>query len=138
MALSSIRLTTSDRHRLYVLVSAADRAGALDRAHALDLAEEIRAAEVVAPTDAPPDLITMRTTFRLTDLDSGEVGVYTLAYPHEADITQGKVSVLAPLGTAVLGQRVGDTVELTVPGPVRRARIEEILFQPEASGRYDL
>lgn len=138
MALRSIRLTTSDRHRLFVLVSAAHRRGALDRARALDLVGEIREAEVVAPTEAPPDLITMRTTFRLTDLDSGEDGVYTLVYPDEEDPSEGRLSVLAPLGAAVLGHRVGDTVEPVVPDAVRRGRLAAILFQPEACGRYDL
>jgi regulator of nucleoside diphosphate kinase len=138
MAQRSIRLTTSDRHRLFVLVSAAHRRGALDRARALDLVGEIREAEVVAPTEAPPDLITMRTTFRLTDLDSGEDGVYTLVYPDEEDPSEGKLSVLAPLGAAVLGQRVGATVEPLVPDAVRRGRLDEILFQPEAAGCYEL
>jgi hypothetical protein len=107
MAQRLIRLTTSDRHRLFVLISAAHRRGALDRARARDLEGEIRKAEVVTPPEAPPDLITMRTTFRLTDLDSGDDSVYTLVYPHEADLAEGRLSVLAPLGTAVLGQRVG-------------------------------
>jgi len=138
MALSSIRLTTSDRHRLYLVLSSAERGGALDRAHALDLEDEIRAAEVLAPTEVPPDLITMRTTFRLTDVESGEALVYTIVYPQEADLAQGKISVLSPLGTAVLGQRVGDTVEFSVPDGVRRIHVDEILFQPEAAGRYDL
>jgi regulator of nucleoside diphosphate kinase len=138
MSLASIRLTTSDRHRLFVLVSTAQRRSSLDRARALGLEGDIRGAEVVAPTEAPPDLVTMRTTFRLTDLDSGENGVYTLVYPHEEDPSEGKVSVLAPLGSAVLGHRVGDTVEPPVPDPLRRGRLDEILFQPEAAGCYDL
>jgi regulator of nucleoside diphosphate kinase len=138
MVLRSIHLTTSDRHRLFVLISAAQCRGALDRARVHDLEGEIREAEVVAPTEVPPDLVTMRTTFRLTDLDSGEDGVYTLVYPEEADSAGSRVSVLAPLGTAVLGRRVGDTVEPAVPDPLRRGRLDEILFQPEAAGRYDL
>jgi len=138
MSLASIRLTTSDRHRLFVLVSAARRRSALDRARVLGLEGDLLGAEVVAPTEAPPDLVTMRTTFRLTDLDSGEDGIFTLVYPDEEDPGEGRVSVLAPLGIAVLGHRVGDTVEPAVPDPVRRGRLAEILFQPEACGRYEL
>lgn len=138
MSLGSIRLTTSDRHRLFVLVSAAQRRSALDRARARGLEGDIRGAEVVAPTEAPPDLVTMRTTFRITDLDSGEDGIYTLVYPHEEDPSEGRISVFAPLGIAVLGHRVGETIEPVVPDPVRRGRLDEILFQPEAAGCYDL
>lgn len=138
MAGTSIRLTTSDRHRLYLVVAAADRAGALDHAHALDLEDEIRGAQVLAPAEVPPDLVTMRTTFRVADLESGERSVYTVVYPQEADLDERRISVLSPLGTAVLGQRVGDVVEFRVPGAVRRVRLEGILFQPEAAGRFDL
>ena len=138
MSLASIRLTTSDRHRLFVVVSAAQRRSALDRARALGLEGEIRGAEVVAPAEVPPDLITMRTTFRITDLDSGEDGIFTLVYPDEEDPSEGRISVLAPLGIAVLGHRVGDTVEPVVPDAVRRGRLDEILFQPEAAGCYEL
>jgi regulator of nucleoside diphosphate kinase len=138
MAQRSIRLTTSDRHRLFVLISAAQRRSALDRARARGLEGDIRGAEVVAPTEATPDLVTMRTTFRITDLDSGEDGVYTLVYPDEEDPSEGRISVFAPLGIAVLGHRVGDTIEPVPPDAVRRGRLDEILFQPEACGRYDL
>jgi len=138
MSLSSIRLTTSDRHRLFVLVARADRAGALDRAHAAELEGELREAEVVTPPEAPPDLITMRTTFRVVELATGEGRTFTLTYPHEADPGHGGLSVLDPLGSAVLGKRVGETVDISLPGSTRRVWIDEILYQPEAAGRYDL
>lgn len=138
MAASSIRLTTSDRHRLYLVLSRAGGGGSLDSPHAQGLVEEIRGAEVLAPTEAPPDLVTMRSTVRITDLDSGEPAVYTVVYPDEADLAEGRISVLSPLGTAVLGQRIGDTVEVPVPAGARRVRVDAILFQPEAAGRYDL
>lgn len=138
MPLSSIRLTTSDRHRLFVLVARADRAGALDRAHAVELEEELREAEVVAPSETPPDLITMRTTFRIREITTGESSLCTLVYPEEADREQGRISVLEPLGSAVLGKRAGDTIDISLPGASRRVWIDEILFQPEAAGRYDL
>ena len=138
MPLSSIRLTTSDRHRLFVLVARADRAGALDRAHAVELEEELREAEVIAPSEAPPDLITMRTTFRIREITTGESSLCTLVYPEEADREQGRISVLEPLGSAVLGKRAGDTIDISLPGASRRVWIDEILFQPEAAGRYDL
>jgi regulator of nucleoside diphosphate kinase len=138
MPLTSIRLTTSDRHRLFVLLARADRAGDLDRAHASELESELREADVVAPEEAPPDLVTMRTTVRLRDLGSGEASLCTLVYPEEADRGVGRISVLEPLGAALLGKRAGDTVDISLPGAPRRVWIDEIVFQPEAAGRYDL
>jgi regulator of nucleoside diphosphate kinase len=79
-----------------------------------------------------------------TDGDGGaaadETGTeeYTLVYPDEADIDDGKLSVLAPLGIALLGTRVGQTLEFQVPAGTRRLRVEKILYQPEAAGDFHL
>ena len=75
---------------------------------------------------------------RVTDLDDRREIVYSIFYPHEADYATGKISIVAPLGTALLGYRTGDTIEWLVPGGSRRLRIEEIVYQPEAEGDYEL
>jgi regulator of nucleoside diphosphate kinase len=105
--------------------------------HLEELAEELDRAEVVKPEEIPTDVITMNSTFRLSNLDSGEEVVYTLVFPAKADSTNGKISILAPVGTAVLGYRVGDTVEWKVPAGLKRLRVEEVVYQPEAAGDYD-
>jgi regulator of nucleoside diphosphate kinase len=66
---------------------------------------------------------------------SGDLATYTLSYPVEADLDAGKLSVLAPIGTALLGYREGDVVEWPVPGGVRVLKIERLLHQPEAAAR---
>jgi regulator of nucleoside diphosphate kinase len=79
----------------------------------------------------------MRSRVRLKDLVSGETNIYSLVFPKEADFNQGKISVLAPIGTAILGYRKGDTIEWQVPSGLRRLRVDEILYQPEAAGHFD-
>jgi regulator of nucleoside diphosphate kinase len=101
-----------------------------------ELDEELDRAEVVKPEEIPADTITMNSTFRLSDLDNGEEVLYTLVFPSNADSLTGKISILAPIGTAVLGYRVGDTVEWKVPAGLKRFRVEEVLYQPEAAGDY--
>ncbi|HET9213096.1 MAG TPA: GreA/GreB family elongation factor [Thermoanaerobaculia bacterium] len=59
-------------------------------------------------------------------------------FPHEADYKEGRISILAPLGTALLGFRVGDVVEWRMPAGTRTLRIEELLYQPEAAGDFHL
>jgi regulator of nucleoside diphosphate kinase len=86
----------------------------------------------------PHDVVTMSSRVRLKDLGMNEEKVCTLVFPSEADLSQQKISVLAPIGTAILGYRIGDTVEWRVPAGVKKLRIEEILFQPEAEGHYQL
>ena len=99
---------------------------------------ELSRGKVVAPKEVPPDVVTMNSRVRLVDLDTHEEMVYTLVFPQEADITQSKISVLAPIGTAMLGYRVGDTFTWQVPDGVRRLQVKEILYQPEAAGDYHL
>ena len=103
--------------------------------HLVALAEELEDAEVVEPESVPPDVVTMRSRVRVLDMVSGQTATYTLCYPVEADLEAGRLSVLAPIGTALLGYREGDVVEWPVPGGVRVLRIEKLLHQPEAAAR---
>lgn len=94
------------------------------------LAGELRRAQVVPRSEIPADVVTMHSTVRVRDMEDGEEETYTLVYPHEADIETGKLSVLAPVGTALLGYRAGDVVEWPVPAGVARLRIEEVASRP--------
>ena len=82
--------------------------------------------------------MTMNSRVRLKDLNSGDERIYTLVFPTEADVTQNKISILAPVGTAMLGYRVGDKIDWPVPSGMKTFRIEEILYQPEAAGDFHL
>ncbi len=106
--------------------------------HLEELDEELERAEIVRPEEIPPDVITMNSTFRLSDLDTGDEGIYTLVFPPKADSSNGKISVLAPIGTAVLGYRVGDVVEWRVPAGRKTFKVEGLLYQPEAALNYHL
>jgi regulator of nucleoside diphosphate kinase len=120
------------------LVEAADRFDDRDQKHLEELDRELARAKIVPQKHIPPDVATMNSKVHLRILDSGEDMTCTLVYPDEADITSSKMSILAPVGTALIGYRIGDTVEWEVPAGRIRLRIEEILYQPEAAGDYDL
>ena len=75
----------------------------------------------------------MNSRAELVDLESGERMEFTLVLPADANINDGKISVLAPLGTAMLGYRVGDEFEWPVPYGVRRLKVTHVYFQPEAA-----
>jgi regulator of nucleoside diphosphate kinase len=102
------------------------------------LQQELERARVVAPEEVPADVVTMNSKVRVRDVAMNEVTTYTLVFPDQANIEQHKISVVAPIGTAMLGQQVGDEFEWQVPaGPVR-LRVEEVLYQPEAAGHFHL
>ena len=109
-----------------------------NRDYLIKLEEELEWAQIVAPQEILGDVVTMNSQARVKDLDSNEEMVFTLVFPAEADYERGRLSVLAPIGTALLGYRAGDTVEWEVPGGVRRLKIEQVLYQPEAAGNYHL
>jgi regulator of nucleoside diphosphate kinase len=102
------------------------------------LREELDRGTVVAPGRVPKGVVTMHSRVRIRDVQDDEAETYTLVYPDEADINQGKLSVLAPLGTALLGTRVGDVVEFDAPAGTRRLKVERVLYQPEAAGDFHL
>ena len=136
---TNIYITKPDYERLTKLIEIArEREGDANREYLNRLEEELERAEVVEQKDIPPDVITMRSTVSLKDLDTGEVMVYWLAFPTEANYDEGKISVLAPVGTAMLGYRRGDVIEWEVPSGMRRLKVEEVLYQPEAKGDYHL
>lgn len=122
------------RELLQVGISFAER----DRESMESLQEELDRAHIVEPTAVPHDVVTMNSRVRLKDLETKEEKVYTLVFPSESNFEQQKISILAPIGTAILGYRAGDAVEWRVPGGIRKLRIEEILYQPEAAGEYRL
>jgi regulator of nucleoside diphosphate kinase len=121
-----IYITEADMKRLRPLIEVLKNS----RDDLRDLESELEHAHVVAPADVPPDVVTMNSKARLRDLETGDEMTYTLVFPDKASIDDGKISVVAPIGTAMLGHRVGDEFEWEVPaGPVR-LRVEEVLYQP--------
>ncbi len=136
---TEIYITEPDHERLTKLIDIArEREGDANRKHIDSLEEELERAEVVQQKQIPPDVVTMRSTVRLKDMDTGEEMTYQLTFPTEANYDEGKISVLAPIGTAMLGYRRGDVIEWEVPSGVRRLRVEEILYQPESKGEFHL
>jgi regulator of nucleoside diphosphate kinase len=129
-----IFVTEDDMARLRELVRQGRMAAHKDQDHLSELDSELERAEVIAAGEVMPDVVTMHSTVRVRDVDTGTSMVYTLVFPVEADIEQQRISVLAPIGTALLGFRTGDVFEWKTPGRTRRLQIEEVLFQPEAAG----
>ncbi|MHB8791299.1 MAG: nucleoside diphosphate kinase regulator [Desulfobulbaceae bacterium] len=138
MAARKLYITDFDKSRLEELIAVAEEFGGQDRKDLESLAEELENAEVVSPKNVPADVVTMNSKVVLRDLGTSEEMTYILVFPSDADIDAGAISVLAPVGTAILGYAKGDVVEWPVPSGVRRIRIEDILYQPEAAGDYHL
>jgi regulator of nucleoside diphosphate kinase len=93
---------------------------------------------VVPTTKVPKSVVTMHSEVRVNDPNGHDPETYTLVYPDAADITEGKLSVLAPMGAALLGAREGQVVTFATPGGVRRLKVVKIVYQPETAGDFHL
>lgn len=130
-------ITESDFDRLNGLVGSRQGRVAYG-ALAEHLRTELGRGTVVPPASVPKGLITMNSRIRIRDIKTDRPETYTLVFPHEANIANGLLSVLAPLGTALLGAKLDDVIELETPGGVRQIKVEKILYQPEAAGDFHL
>jgi regulator of nucleoside diphosphate kinase len=134
----AIYITEVDLERLRELVGVARSCAGLDQESLKGLETELEHASIVPAESAAPDVITMHSQFRVRDLGTGEEMVFTLVYPRGANLEQGKISVMSPLGTALLGCRAGDVLDWRLPDGVRRLQIAEVEYQPEAAGHFHL
>lgn len=98
------------------------------------LKKELERAEVVPPEQIPPNVVTMNSTVRFTIVDSGEEFLLKLVYPKDAGDEPDRISVLAPVGSALLGLSVGDEIEWPRPGGgIATVRVVDVVYQPERS-----
>jgi regulator of nucleoside diphosphate kinase len=102
------------------------------------LKQELVYSEILAPEEMPADVVTMNSQVGIHDLSNGGTITVTLVFPQEADYEQKKVSLLAPLGAALLGCHAGEEICYEAPGGSTRILIKEILYQPEAAKEYSL
>lgn len=133
-----IYITKFDFARLRELLKVGISFKKRDRDYLERLQHELDRARIVDPTAIPHNVVTMNSRVCLKEMETGKENTYTLVFPSDAEIGQNKISILAPIGTAILGYRAGDTVDSLVPAGERKLRIQGILYQPEAAGRYDL
>ena len=131
-------LTELDHVRILNLVRR-DARGDGSLAHGPVIEDLLDASAIVPSRQVSPDVVTMYSQVLLQDLQSSQRSTLTLCYPADAEPAAGFVSVLSPVGSALLGLRVGSVARWATPaGDQKAAEIVAILFQPEASGDYTI
>jgi regulator of nucleoside diphosphate kinase len=136
MTQRTIKITQPDMNKLSSLLDS--WRFRFDSEHLLALEDELDRAEVLASSEPPQDVVAMNSWVTFTDMDTGTRHEYQVVFPRDANLTENRISVLAPIGTAVLGYAVGHEIEWKVPGGVRRLRIEDVAHDAPrvaASGR---
>jgi len=130
----NIYITEKDMERLEPMA-----AGAGNHPNVMRLREELERAVVVPSAEIPPDVVTMNSRVVFREMETGEETEATLVYPSRADVNRKRISILAPVGAALLGLSAGDEIQWPLPsGKMRTFKIVAVLYQPEAAGNYDL
>jgi regulator of nucleoside diphosphate kinase len=134
MSFPPIIVSKQDVERLERLIEHEEAQREVARA----LGKELARADVLPPTLVPSDVVTMNSRVVYEDVESGRAAEAVLVYPDEAD-TPERVSILSPIGSALLGLRTGQAIDWRLPtGRHRRIRVLSILYQPEAAGHFHL
>lgn len=132
----TLHITEYDMQRLRKIIGDVRKWDRRDREYLDYLEKELDDAVLVPSDQMPVDFVTLNTRMRVRDLDSNDEESIQLVFPSDANFREGKISILTPVGTALIGYRAGDTVEWKIPSGTRRLRIEEIIYQPEAEGLF--
>jgi regulator of nucleoside diphosphate kinase len=130
-----ITISSTDLERIESVLdsSSSKRLPALDQ-----LREELDRAKIVEPENMPPGIITMNSSARCVDEKSNKEYHFTLVYPSGANVDQNRVSILSPMGSAMLGLAEGQSIEWELPGGRKlKLRVLAVTYQPEAEGKYD-
>jgi len=138
MSKKLIYITNNDMKRLRELIRVAREFGNGGKKYLRDLENELDNGKVVDSRHVPQDVITMNSNVRLKDINTQKEMICWLVFPDDSNADQGKISILAPIGTALLGYKIGDIIEWKVPAGLAKFKVEEILYQPEAAGDYHL
>jgi regulator of nucleoside diphosphate kinase len=131
-SLPHITVSSLDLARLQMLLKSSPAQPQLD-----NLRAELERADVVEPENMPPTVATMNSTIRFVIEPSGKEFELTLSYPDDVRGESARISVLAPVGSALLGLSVGQTIDWPVPGgKTIRVRVLDISYQPERAGDF--
>ena len=135
---TQLRITNLDYQRLNNLIQSVKTTMKDDLHNIEALENEIERAKRIEPRKIGHNVVTMNSEVEVIDLASNRVMKFKLVYPQEADFKNNRLSVLSPLGSALIGYREGDEVEFRVPAGLKKVKIGKILYQPEATGEFAL
>ncbi|NDY71852.1 nucleoside diphosphate kinase regulator [Desulfobacter hydrogenophilus] len=131
-------ITKFDLDRLESLLDLYWGHNGFDEKNLESLEKKISNCIVVPPEFIPNNIITMNSTFTVENEVTNEKKTYTLVFPEDADIKGNKISILAPIGIAILGHKVGQSIEWVAPSGLKKLKFIKIHYQPETCGQFNL
>ena len=136
--MNRIILSILDYKRIYNSINEAVESKSISEQEAQSLAKELEQAKIIMPEEMPDDIVTMNSVVKITFLKTEKQVKVKIVYPSEANLKENLISIFSPVAAALIGYKMGDTIDWIVPSGPTQIRIDEIIYQPEAAGDFDL
>jgi regulator of nucleoside diphosphate kinase len=138
ITMRSLIVNRLDYGRIKNYIEQARQLRSINAAESEKLLSELESAQIMEPQDIPSDVVTMNSIVKVSFLNNNKEVQFQIVYPDQAKFKEQKISIFSPIATALIGYKVGDEVEWVVPGGLTKLRIDQIIYQPEAAGDYQL
>ncbi|MEZ4900208.1 MAG: nucleoside diphosphate kinase regulator [Saprospiraceae bacterium] len=136
--MNTLIINRLDYARIKKSINDAKQSASISNMEAEKLLKELDVAEIVDPEAVPNNVVTMNSIVKISFLHNDKQVQLQIVYPDQANLKKQKVSIFSPVATALIGYKVADEIEWVVPTGLTRIRIDEIIYQPEAAGDYEL
>ncbi|MCC6516559.1 MAG: nucleoside diphosphate kinase regulator [Chitinophagales bacterium] len=136
--MSRLIVNRLDYARIKKSISDARDFKSINKSESDKLMKELDSAEIVEPEAVPSNVVTMNSIVKLSFLNNDRQIQFQIVYPEQANMKENKISIFSPIATALIGYKVKDEIEWIVPAGLTKIRIDEIIYQPEAAGDYNL
>lgn len=136
--MNNLIVNRQDFERIKMCITDAKQINSISTTDAEKLMNELKSATIVEPQAIPSDVVTMNSIVKLSFLNNNKQIQFQIVYPNQANLKENKISIFSPIATALIGYKVKDEIEWIVPAGLTKIRIDEIIYQPEAAGDYNL
>ncbi|PKQ63160.1 hypothetical protein BZG02_10390 [Labilibaculum filiforme] len=136
--MSKLIVNRLDYARIKKCINDAKQFNSINNVEAAKLLAELNSAKIVEPEAIPSNVVTMNSIVKLSFLNSSKQVEFQIVYPGNANFKEHKISIFSPIATALIGYQIGDHIEWVVPAGLTELRIDEIVYQPEAAGDFNL
>ena len=136
--MEKIIINRLDYARIKKCISDARQFKSITDSEVQKLVNELESAEIMEPETIPANVVTMNSIVKLSFSNNNKQVQFQIVYPDQANFRENKISIFSPIATALIGYKVGDEIEWIVPAGLTKMKIEEIIYQPEAAGDYNL
>ncbi len=136
--MSKLIVNRLDYARIKKCIDDARQFNSISSTDAQKLMGELDSAKIVEPEAIPSNVVTMNSIVKLRFLNNNTQTQFQIVYPNQANFKENKISIFSPIATALIGYKVNDEIEWLVPAGLTKIKVDEIIYQPEAAGDYNL